>query len=139
MRPDLVLNLFQAFQKQWIKYTTLSVHDHMHGLLHVEMLSCIHGGSPVHHTRLQWKLPAQQSGYLLPSSHLDNHFHHSARDAIGRSGMRSLQWLHFWYAVRCFNMAAPITVWVFMISNSSGVSRPGLFRIFSSIPILPIS
>ena len=33
MRPDLVLNLFQAFQKQWIKYTTLSVHDHMHGLL----------------------------------------------------------------------------------------------------------
>ena len=33
MRPDLVLNLFQAFQKQWIEYTTLSVHDHMHGLL----------------------------------------------------------------------------------------------------------
>ena len=60
-------------------------------------------------------------------------------------------WCHrqIWYATctsfsfrnisRLSNIEAPISVWVFMISNSSFVSFPGLFNIFSSIPIFPIS
>ena len=33
----------------------------------------------------------------------------------------------------------PISAWVFMISHSSGVSRPGFSRIESGIPTLPMS
>ena len=36
-------------------------------------------------------------------------------------------------------MSAPITVCFSMILRSSGVRRPGLFKIFSSIPIFPMS
>ena len=35
--------------------------------------------------------------------------------------------------------AAPCTVWVFMISNSSGVRRPGLFKMASGTAIFPTS
>jgi len=36
-------------------------------------------------------------------------------------------------------MSAPIAAWVFMISNSSSVRRPGLFKTSSDIAIFPIS
>ena len=42
-----------------------------------------------------------------------------------------------WWMGSSFSIRAPISEWVFMISNSSVVSRPGLLRILSSMAILP--
>ena len=39
----------------------------------------------------------------------------------------------------CSITAAPAEVWVFMISNSSSVNLPGLFRMASETWILPMS
>ena len=46
---------------------------------------------------------------------------------------------HFCNCVTGRRMLAPLVVCVFMISNSSGVSAPGFFRMWSSMPILPTS
>lgn len=43
------------------------------------------------------------------------------------------------YGVSPSSMDAPMAGWVRMTSNSSGVRRPGLLRMFSGMLILPMS